>query len=85
MKMDFIGFSAKFTVKGRIYIFYLIQLFIQVWKKKEVYGLIENIKKVWEELSWQKMKDAAVRQLVPGRVVKAVPAREALLRALWKK
>lgn len=46
--------EGKFTVKGRIYIFYLIQLFIQVWKKKEVYGLIENIKKVWEELSWQK-------------------------------
>lgn len=46
--------EGKITVKGRIYIFYLIQLFIQVWKKKEVYGLIENVKKVWEELSWQK-------------------------------
>lgn len=47
-------FEGKIMLKGRIYIICLIQLFIRVWKNKEVYELIGNIKKVWEELSWQK-------------------------------
>ena len=47
-------FEGKVMLKGRIYSFYLIQLLIQIWKKKEVHKLINNIKKVWEELSWQK-------------------------------
>ncbi len=47
-------FEGKVMLKGRIYSFYLIQLLIQIWKKKEVHKLIDNIKKVWEELSWQK-------------------------------
>lgn len=48
-------FEGKVMLKGRIYFFYLIQLLIRVWRKKEVYELIDNIKKVWEELSWQKI------------------------------
>lgn len=47
-------FEGKVMLKGRIYSFYLIQLLIRIWKKKEVHKLIDNIKKVWEELSWQK-------------------------------
>lgn len=47
-------FEGKVMLKGRIYLFYLIQLFITIWRKKEVHKLIDNIKKLWEELSWQK-------------------------------
>lgn len=47
-------FEGKVMLKGKIYLFYLIQLFITIWRKKEVHKLIDNIKKLWEELSWQK-------------------------------
>lgn len=47
-------FEGKCMLKGRIYIFYLILIFIQLWKKKEIRGLIDNLKEVREELSWQK-------------------------------
>lgn len=45
-------FEGKVQLKGRIYSFYLIRILILVWKNKEVRRFVNNIKKVWEELSY---------------------------------
>lgn len=34
--------EGKCMVKGRIYVFYLIRLFIQVWRNKEIHGLMDS-------------------------------------------
>lgn len=40
-------FEGKIMLKGRVHTFYLIRLFIRLWRKKEVHGFIDNIKKLW--------------------------------------
>lgn len=42
--------EGKCLIKGRIFAFYLIHLFIQVWKNKEFHGLLDNVRKIKEEL-----------------------------------